>query len=69
MKFSKAQQKIQIQEEEEEEKETVSIFRLIVLGVLVVRQYDPFLYVSIIKEKEENLDLVGCCVSLYNLPE
>nr|CAH0101489.1 unnamed protein product [Daphnia galeata] len=48
MKFSKAQQKIQIQEEEEEEeeeeKETVSIFRLIVLGVLVVRQYDPFLY-------------------------
>jgi hypothetical protein len=56
LKFSKAQQKIQIQEEEEEEeKETVSIFRLIVLGVLVVRQYDPFLYVSIIKKKRKKI--------------
>jgi len=54
LKFSKAQQKIQIQEEEEE-KETVSIFRLIVLGVLVVRQYDPFLYVSIIKKKRKKI--------------
>lgn len=61
LEFSKDQQKIQIQEMEPR-----LDFSSNCPWVLVVGQFDPFLYY---KRKKKNLDLVGCCASSYNKSE